>query len=78
MATKCSETMFNIIGHVFDKRVSHYTRNIRNNRFGFIESVHENYWKGQKFSRPLAPAKVVFGFPSELNIPEGPEYVCLF
>ena len=42
MATKCSETMFNIIGYVFDKRVSHYTRNIRNNRFGFIESVNEN------------------------------------
>ena len=45
-----------------------------NSRFGFIESVHENYWKVQQFSRPLAPAEAVFCFPSEPSIPEGPEY----
>ena len=28
----------------------------------------------QQFSRPLAPAKAVFCFLLELNIPEGPEY----
>ena len=32
------------------------TYNIRKHRLGFIESVHENLWKVQPFSHPLAPA----------------------
>ena len=43
-------------------------------RLSFIESVHENKWKVQQFSCHLAPAKVVFCFPSEPNILELPEY----
>ena len=36
-----------------------------NSNLGFIESVNENQWKAQQQFTP---------FPSELNIPEGPEY----
>ena len=36
----------------------------------FIEAVHENYWKVQQFSCPLAPALAVICFPTEPNILE--------
>ena len=50
------------------------TYNVKKNSLGFIESVHENQWKVQQFSRPLAPPSAVFCFPSEPNIHEGPKY----
>ena len=37
-----------------------------NSRLSFIESIHDNKWKKEPLSRPLAPAYAVFGYSRTL------------